>query len=153
MEGAGTEERGKEMMHLACCKAGYVITFNGLETWNKYSYQHIGKRLYLISFPLEIFAFLAKICPAVRLFLVHSDLSQSPSIICLFCSKKKKNLFFSPTDFRSMLVAACDTLDDNLSHQRLMYRAQWQEFKWVCNRAFISPEIAVWKTREIHWRY
>lgn len=30
--GCGVEGKGKEMMHLACCKARFVITFNGLET-------------------------------------------------------------------------------------------------------------------------
>ena len=30
--GCGVEGKGKEMMHLACCKARFVITFNGSET-------------------------------------------------------------------------------------------------------------------------
>lgn len=60
--------KGKEMMHLACSKVRYVITFNDLEIWNKYSYQHIGKGLYLILFPLEISGFPARICSTARLF-------------------------------------------------------------------------------------
>lgn len=30
--GCGVEGKGKEMMHLACCKARFVITFSGLES-------------------------------------------------------------------------------------------------------------------------